>query len=114
MRADLHRLGHHIDGPLAAGIQSTVDPDMAKRMMLVKKGKSAMILPLLVPYRPGYEQAEQSVAEQIDYCDDVPRYKVVGSLELYRFHYQPFDEDCERRMSLFSSIMANEVLPIYF
>jgi hypothetical protein len=114
VRADLHRLGHKVEGPLASNTLNNVDPEFAKRMMLVKKSKSAIILPLLVPSRPGFDEAENSLGDQIDYCDDVPKYKLVGSLELYRFHYQPFDEETERRLNVFTTTLCNEVLPVYF
>ena len=115
VRSDLHRMGHKVDGPASTSVSGTsVDPEVAKRMMLIKKCKSALILPLLVPFRPGFDAAEKSVSEQLDYCDDVPEFKVAGSLELYRFHYQPFDEETERRMGMFANTMANEVIPVYF
>lgn len=114
VRSDLHRLGHKLDGSLAAGSLNNADPDFTKRMMLIKKCKSAIVLPLLVPFRPGFDDAENSVSEQIDYVDDVPQFRMVGSLELYRFHYQPFDEEAERRLSVFTSTLCNELLPVYF
>lgn len=113
-KADLHMMGHRLDGQLASGNNSSVDHETAKRMMLIKKSKSSLIVPLLMPYRPGYDQAEHSLREQIDFRDDVPQFKVVGSLELYRFHYQPFDEDSERRIGQFATILSNEILPVYF
>ena len=41
-------------------------------MMLIKKSKSSLILPLLVPMRPGFIAAENSNTDQIDYDDDIP------------------------------------------
>ena len=87
VKAELHRLGHRVDGPLATSSHASVDPEVSKRMMLIKKSKSSLILPLLVPFRPGYDAADNQVTEQADYCDDVAQFRVAGSLELYRFHY---------------------------
>ena len=72
---------------MATRFNGAIDPEVSKRMMLIKKSKSSLILPLLVPFRPGFDAAEHSLSEQPDYCDDVPQYKVAGSLELYRVHY---------------------------
>ena len=66
-------------------------------MMLIKRSKSALIIPLLVPIRPGFGSAEYET-EQVDFDVDVPQFKLAGSLELYRFHYQPFDEQTEKRV----------------
>ena len=50
----------------------------------------------------------------MDYYDDAPEFKLAGSLELYKFHYQPFDEEMERRVGTFASVLANDILPVYF
>ena len=78
-------------------------------MMLVKKSKSALVIPLLVPFHTTLaEDAAQT------YMNEVPEFKLVGSLELYKFHYQPFDEEMERRIGVFAKVLANDVLPVYF
>lgn len=51
VKADLHRMGHRQDGGLASVNNSSVDPEVAKRMMLIKSSKSTLIVPLLVPFR---------------------------------------------------------------
>jgi hypothetical protein len=57
-------MGHKVDAPIN-NVQAgpTVDAEVAKRMMLIKKCKSALILPLLVPFRPGFNAAEKSMSE---------------------------------------------------
>ena len=58
-------------------------------------------MPLLVP------KADQMHLEE-------PELQLVGSLELYRFHQQKFDEEVERRIQVFSNLFARDVLPVYF
>ena len=84
-----------------------VDRDMAQRMMLVKRSKSSLLIPLLVPFYSEFDDDYQDV-------DRVPQMKLIGSLELYRFHFQPFDEELERRICTFAKILANDVFPVYF
>ena len=78
------------------------DSQVASRMILIKKSKSALIMPLIIPV--------------LDDCpvDESPQKLLVGSLELYRFHNQQFDEDMEQRLQIFSSLFARDVLPLYF
>ena len=77
--------------------------------MLVKKSKSALIIPLLVPFHT-------TTGESVDmtHVGEVPEFKIAGSLELYKFHYQPFDEEMERRIGVFAKVLANDILPVYF
>ena len=51
-------------------------------MMLAKKSKSALIIPLLVPFHT-------ATGESVDntFVNEVPEFKIAGSLELYKFHY---------------------------
>jgi hypothetical protein len=56
-------------------------------MMLIKKSKSALVIPFLVPMRPSYIAVEHSAQDQIEYEDDAAEFKLAGSFELYRFHY---------------------------
>jgi len=58
-------------------------------MLVVKKSKSALVMPL-------------SVGD-----------KFVGSLELYRFHQQTFDEELETRMESFVRLFSADVMPLY-
>ena len=37
--------------------QANVDPETAQRMMLIKKSKSSLILPLLIPQKQGFDAA---------------------------------------------------------
>jgi hypothetical protein len=60
VRQDLHRLGHRLDGPISSSSQVTIDPEIAQRMMLIKKSRSALVIPFLVPMKPGYSAAAQS------------------------------------------------------
>jgi hypothetical protein len=53
---------------------------MAQRMMLVKRSKSSLLIPLLVPFYSEMDDEYQDV-------DRVPQMKLIGSLELYRFHF---------------------------
>ena len=93
----------------SAGEVQHVDNETAQRMMLVKKSKSALVIPLLVPFHTTLAENDTST-----YLNEVPEFRMVGSLELYKFHYQPFDEEMERRIGVFAKVLANDVLPVYF
>jgi len=65
---------------------ATVDPDSAKRMMIVKKSKSSLLIPLLVPFRPsGGVQEDDSPLYNTGIR--VPEFRLVGSLEFYKYHF---------------------------
>lgn len=100
-------------GPGSALAAQSTDPEMVKRMMIVKRSKSSLIMPLLVPFKPtgGIEEED---AAFYNTGVRVPEFKLIGSLELYKYHFQPFDEELERRIGVFAKIFANDVLPIYF
>lgn len=38
----------------------------------------------------------------------------LGSIELYRFHQQAFDEDVEKRMHVFARVFTRDLLPVYY
>ena len=100
---------HHGPNPGSAMAAQNVDSETAQRMMLVKKSKSALVIPLLVPFH-----TTMGENDNMTYVNEVPEFKLVGSLELYKFHYQPFDEEMERRIGVFAKVLANDVLPVYF
>lgn len=101
-------------GPGSALADQHADPDVVKRMMIIKRSKSSLLIPLLVPFRPagGIDEEEDSAFYNTNVR--APEFKLVGSLELYKYHFQPFDEELERRIGIFAKIFANDVLPIYF
>ena len=96
-------------GAGSAAAPQSVGNETASRMMLVKKNKSALIIPLLVPF-------QTTTGESVDmtHMGEIPEFKIAGSLELYKFHYQPFDEEMERRIGVFAKVLANDILPVYF
>ena len=82
-------------------------------MMIVKKSKSSLLVPLLVPIRPaGRVDDEDAAFYNTGARQD--QMKLVGSLELYKYHFQPFDEELEHRIGVFAKVFANDVLSIYF
>ena len=62
------------------------DPDTIKRMMIVKKSKSSLLIPLLVPFRPAGAIDEEDSAFYATGVR-VPEFRLVGSLELYKYHF---------------------------
>ena len=96
-------------GAGSAAAPQNVDNETASRMMLVKKSKSALIIPLLVPF-----QTTTGESVDVTHMGEIPEFKIAGSLELYKFHYQPFDEEMERRIGVFAKVLANDILPVYF
>jgi hypothetical protein len=38
----------------------------------------------------------------------------LGSIELYRFHEQAFDEDVEKRVHVFAKLFSLEIMPVYY
>jgi len=100
-------------GGFRPSAMQNADPDTVKRMMIVKKSKSSLLLPLLVPFRPSGGLEEEDSAF---YNTGVraPEFRLIGSLELFKYHFQPFDEELERRIGVFAKIFANDVLPVYF
>ena len=59
---------------------------MVKRMMIIKKSKSSLLIPLLVPFRPvGGLDEEDSAFYNTGIR--VPEFKLVGSIELYKYHF---------------------------
>ena len=83
---------HGSIGPGSALASQTVDLDTAKRMIIVKKSKSSLLIPLLVPFRP---QGGDDDAPFYNTGVCVPEFRLIGSLELYKYHFQPFDEELE-------------------
>ena len=73
-------------GPGSALAAHTADPDTVKRMMIVKKSKSSLLIPLLVPFRPAGGVDEEDAAFYNTGLR-VPEFKLVGSLELYKYHF---------------------------
>ena len=53
-------------------------------MMIVKRSKSSLLIPLLVPFRPaGGDQDDAYYNTGV--C--VPEFRLIGSLELYKNHF---------------------------
>ena len=61
----------------------TADPDTVKRMLLVKRSKSALLVPLLIPNSRN-QDADSSSAK---YDTETYNMRIVGSLELYKYHF---------------------------
>ena len=88
----------------------TADPDTVKRMLLVKRSKSSLLVPLLMPKAlHSHNESNSSMKYETE-----TNMKLVGSLELYKYHFQPFDEELEKRISIFAKIFAHDVLPAFF
>jgi len=62
----------------------SADPDTAKRMIIVKKSKSSLLIPLLVPFKPTGGEDDASFYNT---GVRVPEFRLVGSLELYKYHF---------------------------
>ena len=73
-------------GPGSALAAQSSDPEMVKRMMIVKRSKSSLIMPLLVPFRPagGIDEEDNAFYNT---GIRVPEFKLVGSIELYKYHF---------------------------
>lgn len=86
----LNRLGlgastkHAAMGLGSAMASMHVDVDVSKRMLMVKKSKSSLLIPLLVPFRPSGGDEDASFYNT-GVC--VPEFRLVGSLELYKYHF---------------------------
>lgn len=86
----LNRLGlgaGNRHGAMAAGSAMAgahADGDVCKRMLMVKKSKSSLVIPLLAPFRPAGGDDDASFYNT-GAC--VPEFRLVGSLELYKFHF---------------------------
>jgi hypothetical protein len=83
----LNRLGQGADtrhGAISSALASqNADPDTAKRMIIVKKSKSSLLIPLLVPFRPTDSDEDAYYNTGVV----VPEFRLVGSLELYKYHF---------------------------
>ena len=64
----------------------------------------------LVPTSPGGWTDDDTAM----YNTGPREFTLIGSLELYKYHYQPFDEELERRIGCFGKTFANDLLPVYF
>ena len=73
-------------GPGSAMAAQSADPDTIKRMMIVKKSKSSLLIPLLVPFIPAGATDEEDGAFYATGVR-VPEFRIVGSLELYKYHF---------------------------
>ena len=75
-------------GPGSALADQNADPDVVKRMMIIKKSKSSLLIPLLVPFRPA-ESIEEEEDSAFYNTNNIraPEFKLVGSLELYKYHF---------------------------
>ena len=73
-------------GPGSALAGQSTDPEMVKRMMIVKRSKSSLILPLLIPFRPagGIQEEDEAFYNT---GMRVPEFRLIGSLELYKYHF---------------------------
>ena len=69
-------------GSAMAGMHA--DADVSKRMLIVKKSKSSLVIPLLVPFRPSGSDEDASFYNT-GVC--LPEFRLVGSLELYKYHF---------------------------
>ncbi len=60
------------------------DPHTVKRMIIVKKSKSSLLLPLLVPFAPLPGEDDQAFYNT---GIRVPEFRLVGSIELFKYHF---------------------------
>lgn len=74
---------HGVHGYGSALAMQNADPDTVKRMMIVKRSKSALIVPLLVPTSPGGWTDDDTAM----YNTGPREFTLIGSLELYKYHY---------------------------
>ena len=73
-------------GPGSALADQHADPDVVKRMMIIKRSKSSLLIPLLVPFKP-VGAIDEEDATFYNTNIRAPEFKLVGSLELYKYHF---------------------------
>ena len=66
--------------------KTNLDRDIMSRMILLKKSKSALLCPLTV-----------LIGDE---------FRLIGSLELYRYHGQTFDSEIEQRIKVFTGHLS--------